>query len=307
MYNTESYTCQEPIVNGVLCGIAQLCYSKILSVTMKKVLLFVIPFLIAVPAITALAYFLSNSSGKGALQVTSTPKSQVYLDGKSIGETPFCKCELPDMIKSGEYTIRLAPKEGGYSPFEEKIKIAKSVLTAVDRTFGKGAASHGSIITLTPMEDKKTAQILILSSPDKADLFLNSSLKGITPLLLKDVTPSDHTLKLTKSGYNEKIVRIRTVLGYKLEALISLGITDEIKSTASPSATPTLQKQKVIILQTPTGFLRVRESPSLDSQEIGRVNPEEAYELISETQGWLEIKLEDGRTGFISSQYARKE
>lgn len=273
---------------------------------MKKILLFVIPFLIAVPAVTALAYFLSNSSGKGALQVTSTPKSQVYLDGKLIGETPFCKCELPDMLKSGEYTIKLVPKEGGYSAFEEKIKITKSVLTAVDRTFGKGATSHGSIITLAPLEDKKTAQLLVHTLPDKADLLLDSNPKGTTPLLLKDVTPSDHTLKLIRSGYNEKTVRIRTVSGYKLEAFVTLGINDEIIKSASPSATPALQKQKVIILETPTGFLRVRESASLDSREIGRVNPGETFAVESETKGWFEIKLADGKRGWISAQYAEK-
>lgn len=274
---------------------------------MKKILLFVIPFLIAVPAVTALAYLLSNSSGKGALQVTSTPKSQVYLDGKLIGETPFCKCELPDMLKSAEYTIKLVPKENGYSSFEEKIKITKSVLTAVDRTFGKGATSHGSIITLTPLEDKKTTQLLVHTLPDKADLLLDSSPKGTTPLLLKDVTPSDHTLKLIKSGYNEKTVRIRTVSGYKLETSVTLGINDEIIKSASPSAAPTPQKQKVIILQTPTGFLRVREKASLNSQEIGRVNPGETFEVENETNDWLEIKLADGKTGWISHQYAEKE
>lgn len=274
---------------------------------MKKILLFVIPFLIAVPAVTGLAYFLSNSSGKGALQVTSTPKSQVYLDGKLIGETPFCKCELPDMLKNGEYAIKLVPKENGYSSFEEKIKITKSVLTAVDRTFGKGATSHSSIITLTPLEDKKSTQLLVLSSPNRADLLLDSSPKGTTPLLLKDLTVSDHTLKLIKSGYTEKIVRIRTVSGYKLEAFVTLGINDEIIKSASPTATLTPQKQKVTILETPTGFLRVRENASLEGQEIGRVNPGETFELESETKDWFEIKLADGKTGWVSRQYAKRE
>lgn len=274
---------------------------------MKKILLFVIPFLIAVPAVTGLAYFLSNSSGKGALQVTSTPKSQVYLDGKLIGETPFCKCELPDMLKSGEYAIKLVPKENGSSSFEEKIKITKSVLTAVDRTFGKGATSHGSIITLTPLEDEKTTQLLVHTFPDRADLLLDSSPKGTTALLLKDVTPSDHTLKLIKSGYSEKTVRIRTVLGYKLEAFVTLGINDEIIKSASPAATLTPQKQKVIILETPTGFLRVRESASLDSREIDRVNPGETFEVESETKDWFEIKLADGKTGWVSRQYAEEK
>lgn len=214
------------------------------------------------------------------------------------------------MLKSGEYTIKLVPKENSYSPFEEKIKITKSVLTAVDRTFGKGATSFGSVITLTPLEDKTAMQLLVLSLPDRADTFLDSSPKGVTPLLIKRITESDHELKIGKSGYKEKTVRIRTVLGYKLEAYILLGINDEInesKKPASPSATPAPQKQKVIILKTPTGFLRVREKASLDSQEIGRVNPGETFEVENETKDWLEIKLADGKTGWVSRQYVEKE
>ncbi|MDP3726956.1 MAG: SH3 domain-containing protein [bacterium] len=277
---------------------------------MKKLLLFFIPFLLALIFIPAILFFISISSGKGALQVTSIPKSHVYLNGKLLGETPFCKCELPQMIKSGEYTIRLVPKEGNFSPFEEKIKITKSVLTAVDRIFGKGATSHGSVITLTPMEDKKAMQLLVLSLPDRAATFLDSSPKGVTPLLIKKITESDHELTIRKSGYKEKTVRIRTVLGYKLEAFVLLGVNDEIndfKKPASPSATPAPQKQKVIILQTPTGFLRVRENASLDSREIGRVNPGETFEVENETKDWLEIKLADGKTGWISTQYAENQ
>lgn len=279
---------------------------------MKKILPFVISFLIVVPAVTGLAYFLSNSSGKGALQVTSTPKSQVYLDGKLIGETPFCKCELPDMLKNGEYTIKLVPKEGGYSPFEEKIKITKSVLTAVDRTFGKGATSHGSVITLTPLEDKKTTQLLVLSLPDKADAFLDSSPKGVTPLLIKKITESDHELMLKKSGYKEKAVRIRTVSGYKLEALVFLGVSESLTNvstvpTASPTATPKVVK--ITILQTPTtdNHLNVRESPSLSGKIISQVFTGETFDFMSEQNDWLEIKLTDGKTGWVSRQYAEKK
>jgi uncharacterized protein YgiM (DUF1202 family) len=68
---------------------------------------------------------------------------------------------------------------------------------------------------------------------------------------------------------------------------------------------PTLPK--VVIIDTPTGFLRVRSASSTASLEINRAIPGETYEMITETNGWFEIKLKDGKTGWISGQYAKKQ
>ena len=86
---------------------------------------------------------------------------------------------------------------------------------------------------------------------------------------------------------------------------------------SSPSAAPiasipaTVTIQKVLILDTPNGFLRVRESNSTGSREITRVSDGETFELVDEKNGWFEIKLNspagEGKTGWISSQYAKKQ
>jgi uncharacterized protein YgiM (DUF1202 family) len=60
-------------------------------------------------------------------------------------------------------------------------------------------------------------------------------------------------------------------------------------------------------LQTPTGFLRVRDQASLNGAEIGQVKPGETYALLDEQTGWYQIKLTNGKTGWISSQYAQKQ
>jgi len=60
-------------------------------------------------------------------------------------------------------------------------------------------------------------------------------------------------------------------------------------------------------LDTPTGFLRVRDGNSIGSLEIGRVNPGETYEILNEKNGWYEIQFDDEKKGWISSQYAKKE
>lgn len=275
---------------------------------MKKILFYVVPFLGAVAVFAGVVLFLNQKSGKGALQVTSAPPSQVYLNGQLIGETPLCKCDVKEMIPIGNYRVRLIPKEGDSKPYEEQIVINKSTLTVVDRTFGEN--SSGSVITLIPLSNKKDTELMVISFPDKTNVFLDNNQKGVTPILLKDVIESDHELKLTKEGYLDKTLRIRTTLGYRLKSIVFLSVDPGVASSSAqtPLSAPQVPKiEKVTVLDTPTGFLRVRENSSIASSEIGRVSPGDSLELATEKEGWFEIKMTDGKTGWISSQYAKKE
>lgn len=255
-------------------------------------------------------YFLDRQSSKGALQVSSDPKSQVYLNNKLIGETPFCACELPQMIQVGDYSIKLVPKDIIFKPFEEKITINKSTLTVVDRTFSKDG-NFGSVVTLSKLTNKKDIEILVESIPSKANVFLDNNPVGTTTLLLKNVSEGAHDLRVTKAGFKDKFVRVSTTSGYKIISRLFLGISDLSNEKASQSGKTASSSgvlvKKVLILDTPTGFLRVRESGSISSLEIGRVNPGETYELLDEKNGWFEIQFDDEKNGWISSQYAKKE
>lgn len=284
---------------------------------MKKVFLFLLPLFISTLVFLGFVYFLNRDSGKGALQVTSIPKSKVYLEGKIIGTTPLCKCDPSQMIPDGDYTVKLVPEDTNLTPFEEKIKITKSVLTVVDRTFGEGLSSEGSVITLTPLPNKKSLELSIISFPDGVSAEADNSPIGTAPLTVETLTESDHEITLTKDGYKEKSVRIRLVSGYKLTLIAFLGINPGILDnnpspssssaslSTSPSVTPALGK--VIILQTPTGYLRVRDTGALNGAEVDRVYPGETYDLISEKEGWFEIKLKNGESGWISSDYSQKQ
>lgn len=286
---------------------------------MKKILLVISPLILAALVFGMYVFFSQRQMGKGALQVTANPKSQVFLNGKLLGVTPLCKCESSEMLSTGEYTVRLVPQEGQFSPFEQKVQIAKGILTVVDRTFGQGATSEGSIITLESLSDEKSSQLLVVTLPDGVEVVVDSNSSGTTPVLLKDISESDHEVRLKKNGYKEKIVRIRTTTGYKLNILAFLGI-DMNFALSSPSANiaKTLgekdesQKEssssaKVVILQTPTGFLRVRKEPSTSSVEIDRVNPGDTFTLLAQEQGWYKITVSLGKEGWISSSYSKKQ
>jgi len=269
------------------------------------------PLLIAIAIFFGVLFLLDRKSGKGALQVTSIPQSKVYLNSKLLGTTPLCACELDQMLDIGDHTVKLVPLAGNFRPFAEKITINKGTLTVVDRTFADNGESDGSIISLTPLSSKKDVEVLVVSLPDKANVFLDNNPVGSTPLLLRNVSESDHDLRVTSTGYKDKSIKIKTALGFKLNSLVFLGISNDLSNEliASPSAAlaPTVTISKVLILNTPTGFLRVRESNSISSSEISQVKPGEEYELVTEQEGWFEIKLKDDRAGWISSAYAVKE
>lgn len=282
---------------------------------MRKFLAFLAPLLIAVLIFFGILFFLDRKTGKGALQVISVPESKVYLENKLIGNTPLCACNLEQMLPVGDYSLKLIPFNESLRPYDAKITINRSTLTAVDRTFANNGEGSGSIIGLFPIDNKKDTEISIVSLPDKANVFLDSNPVGVTPLLLKQVSESDHDLRLTRDGYKDKLIKIKTALGFKLKSLIFLGINNDLpnpsvaSSTAMPS--PIVIVSKVLILNTPTGFLRVREGASINSTEIAQVKPGETYELIEEKGNWFKIKFGsptgEGKTGWISSSYAAKE
>lgn len=275
---------------------------------MRKIILFLTPLLIVTIIFLSLVLIINRDEGRGALQVTSIPPSQVFLDGKFIGKTPLCLCDISQLIKVGDYNIKLVPLQSGLKPYEQKITLYKGVLSVVDRTFDvKVSASTGSVITLSEIEDEDSSELLVISYPTKARVVLDSEPQGTTPLLVRDITASDHEIKILKDGYKEKIIKVKTIEGKRLEATVTLGIKPDINSEekATKSAAPAITK--VVILDTPTGFLRVRETDSVDSSQIATLNPGEKFDLISEKEEWFEIRLSDGRTGWISSSYARKE
>src|SRR3990167_8849312 len=175
----------------------------------RKIILFLTPLLILTIFFLLIVIVINRNSGKGALQVTSVPPSQVFLEGKYIGKTPLCLCELPQLLDVGDYNIKLVPVQSGFKNFEQKITLYQGVLTVVDRTFDREVgASTGTTITLSPIDDKSISQLLVVSFPSKAQVILDSNSVGTTPYLT-DVTSSDHEIKVLKDGYKEKVIKVK--------------------------------------------------------------------------------------------------
>ena len=271
-----------------------------------------------------------NKQGPGALQITTSPRATVFVDGNQVGVSPF----FNDNIQSGEHTIKIVPEStvDGLSDWETKVDLLPGILTVINRDFGSTEAlSSGEILSLEKTGRKDMSSIAVVSIPDRAVVKLEGEPKGFAPLTIDDLVPGDYQIVISASGYEERTISANTIGGYKLiinvqlaqqiegieEATDSAEVDEEEETAveededAEPTAIPT-PKAKVTppatpyveIKDTPTGFLRVREDSSTDSEELIKVDPGDFFPYIEEENGWYKIEYEDGEEGWISGVYA---
>ena len=67
------------------------------------------------------------------------------------------------------------------------------------------------------------------------------------------------------------------------------------------------EPKTLTVKDTPTGFLRVRSTPSTQGEELGKVNPGETFSVMDSSSGWFQIEMPDGVVGWVSGTYASVE
>jgi len=298
-------------------------------------------FLIFAAALVLGGCTLPFSPGKkAALQITSNPKTTVFLNDSHVGTTPY----FDEKIKPGEYKIKLIPESGSQTnlSWEGRVKMVGGVLTVVSRDLGQDEEkSSGYVLSLEPKTDKGTSSIETVTTPDGAVVSLDAEPKGFAPLNVDNVSEGEHSLVISSPGYVEKSIKAKTVKGYKLVASVQLAKMPEETSTpteeaspsaevspspkptsspkatskASPKASPkassttetgeeTMERPYVLIKSPTTGWVRVRSQPSTAGEELTKVNDGEKYKHLDSQNGWYEIEYEAGKNGWISGKYA---
>lgn len=235
-----------------------------------------------------------GTSRPAALQITSTPEASVFLDGKHIGKTPFSS----DQLKSGEYQVKLTAGEATYVG---KVNLTPGTLTVINRELASNfLASSGEVLWLEPDRDG----VLLVSMPTGADVILDGTLIGQTPILFVEIAPGDHKVTVSKSGYTQREFAIKTQEDWRLVADVTLAAelaknTDLLNQITLP---PTI---KVQVTKTPQGFLRVRQEPATTATEIGRVKTGDELEVIQEKGDWFKVKFAS-KQGWVPNQYVKK-
>ncbi|HJZ04998.1 hypothetical protein A2634_01735 [Candidatus Amesbacteria bacterium RIFCSPHIGHO2_01_FULL_48_32] len=261
--------------------------------------------------------FIRSRTPTAGLKVFSTPPALVFIDNAQVGRTP-----LEKLFPPGEVTVKIIPDTlANVSPYQAKIRLTPDTYTVIHREFGEtDDTSAGDITSLLGESGSEASLSIVTSYPDSASVTIDGQPQGFTPLLISPVTPGDHNITLSAPGFTDRQITAQAVASYRLALTVKLSGSPAPLPTPLPTASPatpsaTLARPYVRILDTPTGFLRVRSEPKTTSSELGQVKPAATYPLLKSDSGWYLIKVDLPSTssglpavgqGWVSSQYAQK-
>ncbi|OGM14210.1 hypothetical protein A3D84_03875 [Candidatus Woesebacteria bacterium RIFCSPHIGHO2_02_FULL_42_20] len=246
---------------------------------------------------------------KAALLVESSPNSTAFVNGEQVGRTPY-----EGEFSAGEVVIKLIPDsfESPLAPYQSTVDLVAGIKTVVRRSFGDtDDTSAGEVVSFERIGGDK-ASLSVISIPDGAQVSLDSQTRGRTPIKITDLETKEYHLEVAADGYQKRDFVVKAVSGYLLTAEVKLaaqpGNVEGVTTPEVPEEPTEETVEKVKILTTPTGFLRVRQEPTTQSVELGQVVPGEEYILlaIDEKSGWFKIEYETDKEGWVTNQYARK-
>lgn len=257
------------------------------------------------------------------INISTVPSAKVFINNQEVGITPY-----KDFLKPGKYILRLTPEtlDQKIESYDMEVDLKQGIETVLKRDFGlTNETSSGYLLTFEKIGRGKSS-ISIVSEPDFSEIALDGKSRAIAPYKNSTLLPGSHDVAVRMDGFIENSFKVSTFKGYELLAIVKLAKAGEeadtvdAKVTPTASVTPTTIKLKdkgmgfIEVVNTPTGFLRVRSEPSTLGSEVGQAKPGEKYALIGvdEKTGWykieyeLEVSDEAAKSGWISNQYAKK-
>jgi len=251
------------------------------------------------------------------INISTNPASKIIINGVEVGQAPY-----RDFFKPGKYVLRLIPEFSGspHPTYDLEVSLEEGTETVIRRNFGPTTElSSGFVISFEKVSSRRPF-LSVVSDPDKAQIYLNGEEKTQTPYSSSDLGAGDYELKVSKQGFSENSFGINLIDGYRLNALIKLE-EKESGDSSFPDPIPTPQQAKledkglglVEVVDTPTGFLRIRSEASTLGAEVGRAVPGDQFVLldVDARTGWFKIEYLDEldlspKVGWVSNQYTKK-
>lgn len=256
-------------------------------------------------------FFKPKPSG---LLVDTTPVSSVYINGNLVGKTPYT---YSGTDKVGQISLKLVPEASGKNliPYETKINLQSGIQTVVRREFGDSEdSSSGDVISFDKTSGGSSG-LVVISTPDNSQVLIDGVAQGFSPYNMSLIAVGSHNITINSPGFTERSMSIKTMSGYRLTVFAKLAKSQELVPSPSPSPDPqTSSKTYILIGDTPTGFLRMRNKPGTSGEEIAELKPGSKYLFLEgdAASGWFKIQykdpapgLPDGITGWVSNQYAQ--
>jgi len=142
-----------------------------------------------------------SSTATGTLDVRTVPeKAVITLNGESRGVTPVT---IPD-VPVGDVDLGLSSP--GYENLTTRVAIQEGAVTEVHAI-------------LTPA----SGTLSVNTKPPGAEIFIDRTMRGVSPLILSNMSPGNYTLEIRKEGFNSTTREVMIIGGRTVAEDLSLG------------------------------------------------------------------------------------
>lgn len=295
---------------------------------------------LALAGCSSLPFF---GSEQAALQVNASPTASVFLNDTHVGQTPFFDDNLKageytvrlqvenEPAKSWQTKVTLSAKivtvldrtfgetddtSSHYllqlEPIADTTASEISVITIPDNVIVKVDGQPEGFSPLSLKEITAGDHALAFVAPGYQEQVVNAQVREGYKLVV-----SSQLARVVGTAIPDTASGSGLLTGDASGSATPDDVTptpsndeDDPKPTVKPTVKPTSTSTStttgsyVTILDTGTGWLRVRSTPSSSGTELARVDVGETYPYLESSNGWYKIEYESGEEGWISGQYA---
>lgn len=163
------------------------------------------------------------AASSGTLMILASEKeAEILVDGQPKGRAPV---KVQGLV---EGTHLVEARKAGFVTAEEQVPIKKGEFKTIKLTLKEKPPA------------RKTGAIRVVSPVRGAEVFIDGTLAGKTPMLRHQLDPGPHFVTVRKSGYVELVQTVEVKPGDISEVKAELRKADEV-ATEAPASRPTSQ------------------------------------------------------------------
>jgi len=275
---------------------------------LAKIKIILIAILLFLAVFVVLQFFFPDRSvtrlftKNGTLQIESVPRTNVFINSTLYGQTP-----MQTSLKEGVYTVKLVPEasEAKIISWSGTVRVFEKTTTYINRELASNELLSGGEILSLEKSGKGAAQLWVSTEPSGVFVSLDGEDRGVSPVFIENVATGQHELSVRGDGLLPRTIKVIAVADHKLIADFKLMRDENFKEKEiQKKKKQTIEEAKLLrVLETPTGWLRVRSEPSLGASESAQVVPGEEYKYYTVEQNWYQIEYEEGKRGWVSGEY----
>lgn len=167
---------------------------------------------------------LSLIGQNSALTVNSSGgKSEVFLNGDKIGETPLSA----DNLSPGDYSVeikRITSQQGFYTTITREMHIEQNTRTLVEVEIGPSQQFSSTTVVYYRDNNSHNSSMYISTNPKSSTITIDSNEYTDSPLVIDDIESGEHIISVEADGYEGSEVSVISRDGYTLIAEFDLMI-----------------------------------------------------------------------------------